>query len=265
MIKNTLIGSLIICLAFVLLSAKTNDRSHYYIVHYTTGAKWNKKFNFEEQPFSAAHSRHLAALKKNGTIVFGMRYSDKGMICIKTGNIENAKALINSDTAVIKQLFRTDIQEADVFYDGCIVADADTGYKKVTGIGGIFFKSSNVKETNEWYYKHLGITRNDYGTLFEFRTGADPNVKGYLQWSPFNEKTKYFEPSQKQFMINYRVQDLERLKNDLEKEGVKILDKIEVYEYGKFLHIMDNDGNKIELWEPVDSDFTRMYEGKTTK
>lgn len=265
MIKNTLIACLAICIAFMLLSARVSDRDNYFIVQYSTGNKWNKKVDFHKQSFAAAHARHLSALRKNRTIVFGTRYGDKAIICVKARNLESAKALINSDTAVIKEIFRTEVQPADVFYDGCLIVNEDTSYKKVTGIGGIFFKSSNVKETNEWYYKHLGITRNDYGTLFEFRTGADPNVKGYLQWSPFNEKTKYFEPSQKQFMINYRVQDLERLKNDLEKEGVTILDKIEVYEYGKFLHIMDNDGNKIELWEPVDSDFTRTYEGKTTK
>jgi predicted enzyme related to lactoylglutathione lyase len=265
MYKNILIAALTFCLLFFLVSAKITDSTDYFVVHYTTGSKWNKKLDSAQQPFSAAHSRHLTALKKNGTIVFGMRYSDKGMICIKAKNIENAKSIINSDTAVFKQLFKTDIQEADVFYEGCIVAEEDTSYKKVTGVGGIFFKTADVKATNEWYYKNLGLVRNDYGTLFEFRTGENPNVKGYLQWSPFNEKTKYFQPSQKQFMINYRVKDLERLKKELETNGVQILDKIESYEYGKFLHIMDNDGNKIELWEPIDSDFTRMYEGKTTK
>lgn len=266
MIKNIFIAALAFSLLFVLASAKiTDSTSRYFIVHYTTGNKWNKKLDFEKQPYSGSHSKFLSSLKKNGTIIFGMRYSDKGMICIKAKDIASAKTIINADTAVMKELFKTDIQEADVFYDGCLIAEPDTAYKKATGIGGIFFKTSNVKATNEWYYKNLGLVPNESGSLIEFRSGADPNVKGYLQWSPFNEKTKYFLPSEKQFMINYRVQNLEKLKTQLENNGVQILDKIEVYEYGKFLHIMDLDGNKIELWEPVDTDFTRMYEGKTTK
>ena len=79
------------------------------------------------------------------------------------------------------------------------------------------------------------------------------------------QKTKYFEPSEKEFMINYRVENIERLVEDLKKAGVKVLDDIEVFEYGKFVHIMDPDGNKIELWEPIDSPSTEQYEGKTTK
>lgn len=265
MIKNFCIALLAFCLAFALMSGKTTETNNYFIVHYTTGKNWNKKLDFEAQPYSGSHSKFLSSLKKKGVIIFGMRYSDKGMICIKAKNMEEAKTMINADSAVVKQLFKTDIQEADVFYDGCLISTKDTVEKKAIGVGGIFFKAQNVKVLNEWYYKNLGLVRNDYGTLFESRDGEDPNKKVYLQWSPFNEKTKYFEPSQKQFMINYRVQDLEKLKTELEKNGVQILDKIESYDYGKFLHIMDPEGNKIELWQSVDSEFTRMYEGKTTK
>jgi predicted enzyme related to lactoylglutathione lyase len=266
MVKNILIAALSFLLLFILASAKMGEsQDHYFVVHYTTGSKWNKKLDFEKQPYSASHSKYLSALKKNGTIIFGMRYSDKGMLCIKAKDLNAAKQIINSDTAVIEELFKTDIQPADVFYDGCVVAEPDTAYRKVIGVGGIFFKTTNVKATNEWYYKNLGLIPNESGSLMEFRSATNPNVKGYLQWSPFNEKTKYFLPSEKQFMINYRVQNLEKLKMQLEANGVQILDKIESYEYGKFLHIMDLDGNKIELWEPVDTEFTRMYEGKTTK
>jgi catechol 2,3-dioxygenase-like lactoylglutathione lyase family enzyme len=137
--------------------------------------------------------------------------------------------------------------------------------KKVTGVGGIFFKSKNPEASRNWYAKHLGLVTNEYGSLFEFREGDDPDKKGYLQWSPFKQETDYFEPSQKEFMINFRVHDLEALAVELKKEGVIICDEIATYEYGKFLHIMDDDGNKIELWEPVDETFTKEYEGKTTK
>lgn len=102
----------------------------------------------------------------------------------------------------------------------------------------------------EWYQKHLGLNTNEYGATFEWYEGADSTKKGATQWSPFDEKTKYFEPSSKEFMINYRVENLEALVEELKKEGVVIVDKIESYDYGKFVHIMDVEGNKIELWEP---------------
>ena len=93
----------------------------------------------------------------------------------------------------------------------------------------------------------------------------NPEQVNYLQWSPFKADTKYFEPSKKEFMINYRVADLEALVDELRKEGVEICDNIETYDYGKFVHIMDPEGNKIELWEPVDQVFTDSLKGKTTK
>lgn len=137
--------------------------------------------------------------------------------------------------------------------------------KKVTGIGGIFFKAEDPAKMKDWYRKNLGLLTNEYGSLFEFRDSDNPDSKGYLQWSPFDAKTKYFEPSQKQFMINYRVENLEGMVEDFKKNGVTVLDEIETYEYGKFVHIIDPEGNKIELWEPIDKVFTDMYEGQTTK
>ena len=137
--------------------------------------------------------------------------------------------------------------------------------KKVTGIGGIFFKCADPEKTRNWYQQHLGLQTNEYGSLFEFRLSDAPTKKGYLQWSPFKEDTDYFNPSQKEFMINYRVENLVELVEELKANGVKVLDEIEVYEYGKFVHILDPENNKIELWEPVDQVFTDMYEGKTTK
>jgi predicted enzyme related to lactoylglutathione lyase len=83
-------------------------------------------------------------------------------------------------------------------------------------------------------------------------------------WTPFKKDTEYFAPSSKELMINYRVQHLEKLVSKLKENGVKVLDEIETYDYGKFVHIMDPDGYKIELWEPVDHELTKMG-GKTTK
>ena len=137
--------------------------------------------------------------------------------------------------------------------------------KKVTGIGGIFFKTKDPEKMKVWYNQNLGLVTNEYGSVFEFRSSDEPDKKNYSVWSPFNEDTDYFEPSQKEFMINYRVENMEKLVNELREAGVTICDEIETYEYGKFVHILDPENNKIELWEPVDESFTGMYEGKTTK
>ncbi len=135
---------------------------------------------------------------------------------------------------------------------------------KVTGIGGIFFYSNNPNGIKEWYAKNLGLEINDYGSSFEFRNANRPEEINYLQWSPFKNGSEYFDPSKKEFMINYRVQNIEGLVKKLKDNGVTIVDRIEAFEYGKFVHIMDLEGNKIELWEPIDSVFTKMG-GKTTK
>jgi predicted enzyme related to lactoylglutathione lyase len=127
-----------------------------------------------------------------------------------------------------------------------------TNMKKVTGIGGIFFKCKDPKKVNEWYKTHLGIDAGQYGASFEWRHDEDPTKKGITQWSTFTETTKYFEPSAKDFMINYRVENLEALVEQLKNEGVTIVDKIEASDYGKFVHIIDVEGNKVELWEPKD-------------
>ncbi len=135
---------------------------------------------------------------------------------------------------------------------------------KVTGIGGVFFRSKNPKQTKEWYGKNLGLAITDYGSTFEFRNANRPNERNYLSWSPFKEDTNYFEPSEKEFMINYRVQNIEALVKKLKANGVIIVDEIVSYDYGKFVHVMDLEGNKLELWEPVDHVFTEMG-GDTTK
>ena len=123
---------------------------------------------------------------------------------------------------------------------------------KVTGIGGIFFCSDNLKETKEWYTKNLGIEINDWGSSsFESRNVNRPDEINSLQWTPFKKDSEYFAPSKKEFMINYRVQNIEALVSKLKENGVTIVDEIATYDYGKFVHIMDSEGNKIELWEPI--------------
>lgn len=124
--------------------------------------------------------------------------------------------------------------------------------KKVTGVGGIFFKCEEPEKIKSWYNKNLGLNTNEYGCLFEFRNIEKPEQINYLQWSPFKQDTTYFQPSEKEFMINFRVENIELLVNELKENGVTICDEIASYDYGKFVHIMDPEGNKIELWEPID-------------
>jgi predicted enzyme related to lactoylglutathione lyase len=134
---------------------------------------------------------------------------------------------------------------------------------KVTGIGGVFFKCKDPGRLKEWYKKYLGLDTDQYGTNFEWRQSSDSTKKGFTQWSPFAETTRYFDPSTKDFMINYRVGDLEALVKELRREGVTIADDIEVLEYGKFVHILDLEGNKIELWEPNDIEYDQIVGGRT--
>jgi len=122
--------------------------------------------------------------------------------------------------------------------------------KKVTGIGGIFLKCKDPKAINEWYKTHLGFDTTPYGTSFEWLE-KDSGKEGITQWNPFPEDSDYFQPSEKDFMINYRVDNLDALIEKLKGQGVTILDEVAVYSYGKFVHIIDPEGNKIQLWEPM--------------
>lgn len=124
--------------------------------------------------------------------------------------------------------------------------------QKVTGIGGVFFRCKDPQKIKDWYRDHLGFDTDDYGCTFTFGKDGSSGQTGHLQWSPFNENTEYFSPSEKQFMINYRVHDLKELLEELRAAGVKIVGELQEFAYGKFAHVMDPEGNKLELWEPVD-------------
>lgn len=124
--------------------------------------------------------------------------------------------------------------------------------KKVTGIGGVFFKSKDPQKSKEWYAKHLGIQSDKYGHSFKWRDQNDASKECITQWSPMEEKTDYYEPSSSEFMINYRVENLEALLSELKKSNVQIVGKMQEYDYGKFAWILDLEGRKVELWEPND-------------
>jgi predicted enzyme related to lactoylglutathione lyase len=129
---------------------------------------------------------------------------------------------------------------------------------RVTSIGGIFFKSKDPAALKAWYSKNLGIRMVESGANFEWRQGIDSTRKGFTLWAPFKETTKYFQPSEKQFMINYRVEQLEKLLANLKSAGILPTDSIERASYGNFVHLMDPEGNKIELWEPNDVEYAKL-------
>ncbi len=165
----------------------------------------------------------------------------------------------------MKKTIITILVIAASFFSGFAFKAALTGQnretqkmKRVTGIGGIFFKCKDPGKMREWYKVNLGLNTNNYGTVFEWRQGADSSQKGFTQWSPFKETTKYFAPSTKDYMINYRVENMTALVADLKKNGVTIVDTIETADYGKFVHILDIEGNKLELWEPNDVEFEKL-------
>ena len=122
---------------------------------------------------------------------------------------------------------------------------------RILGIGGIFFKSANQKETREWYGKHLGLADKGGGVMLPWREKDNPDNEHVTVWTVFPGNTKYFEPSQAAFMVNYIVDDLDALLERLQKEGVKIDPKRQDADYGRFAWIYDPDGNKIELWQPL--------------
>lgn len=131
----------------------------------------------------------------------------------------------------------------------------------VIGIGGIFLKFTDPKTIREWYRSVLGMPTNDYGVLFEFNGNNSP-VKGQLQLGTFEATTDYFGKNSQQVMINFRVDDLVEFAAELKEKNVKIVDALEEYSYGKFLHIEDPEGNRIELWEPVNDETSESNEPK---
>jgi hypothetical protein len=107
--------------------------------------------------------------------------------------------------------------------------------KRVTGIGGIFFKSKNPENMKQWYQQHLGIVSDEHGATFRWREEENADNFGYTVWSPFPQDTEYFAPS---------------------TEGVEVDERIETYDYGRFAWITDPEGNRVELWEPSTIDNT---------
>lgn len=131
---------------------------------------------------------------------------------------------------------------------------------RVTGIGGIFFKSADPSASKDWYHENLGIEIDQWGTNFEWHQGRDASKKGFTQWSPAARDAAHFDA---EYMINYRVVQIEKLVQELKQKGVTIVDELQSFPYGKFVHVLDNEGRKVELWEPNDEAYDKIVEART--
>ncbi len=129
---------------------------------------------------------------------------------------------------------------------------------KATGIGGVFFRANDITATAQWYERCLGLNVSTWEggafSQFNWREADNPEAKGYTIWSPFNQSTKYFDPGGADFMINFRVDDLDAVLEHLRAQNVEIVGDIQTEPYGRFAWIIDLDGRKVELWEPADDD-----------
>jgi len=121
--------------------------------------------------------------------------------------------------------------------------------ERVTGIGGIFFKSPDPKGLGAWYRDHLGMDVSDWGGAI-FQWGGPESAPGMTIWSPFSQDTDKMEPSSAHFIVNFRVAALAGLLAMLRAEGCNVMDNTEPSDFGKFGWVIDPDGNKVELWEP---------------
>ncbi len=142
--------------------------------------------------------------------------------------------------------------------------DTSNAARRARAIGGVFFRSADPEATRAWYQQHLGLGTDAYGSAFTWRPDSAPEQRGFTQWSSFEADTDYFGSADQQFMINYRVEGLAELVETLRAEGVEIVDEIDVQPYGSFVHIVDNDGRRVELWEPIDTEYEDAVEGRTT-
>jgi predicted enzyme related to lactoylglutathione lyase len=123
--------------------------------------------------------------------------------------------------------------------------------RRVTGIGGIFFKARDAVALRAWYQRHLGIDVQEWGgAAFSWTDAEGKAATGTTIWTIGAAEGDYFAPSTAPFMINYRVENLHALVKALKEEGCSVLEKIEESEYGKFAWVIDPEGNKVELWEP---------------
>ncbi|MGE5382708.1 MAG: VOC family protein [Omnitrophica WOR_2 bacterium] len=135
---------------------------------------------------------------------------------------------------------------------------------RVTGFGGIFIKYNDPERIKQWYAEFLGFNVDEYGTSFEWRKSSNPEQKAYTLWAPFSQASEYFKPSDKEIMLNFRVDNLDAILSKLAQKGIYQLNSIEETDYGRFAHIVDPEGFKLELWEADDIAYDKMVGEKKT-
>ncbi|KAF0196637.1 MAG: glyoxalase/bleomycin resistance protein/dioxygenase [Bacteroidetes bacterium] len=139
-----------------------------------------------------------------------------------------------------------------------IITNMENNEGRITGFGGVFVKYNDPEGVLSWYKEKLGLKTDEYGTSFEWRQSDHPEKKGYTVWSAMDKTSEYFQPSEKEFMINLRVVHIEAFLARLKQIGIEQLGEIQEFEYGKFAHILDPEGVKIELWEANDENYDKM-------
>lgn len=130
---------------------------------------------------------------------------------------------------------------------------ADDKKGRITGLGGLFFKTADKEKTLAWYRDNLAMETTDFGSVFQWREHGDADEVGYTVWSPFAEDTDYFAPSEAPFMMNFRVENLDALLETLKSAGATIVGGPKEEPNGRFAWVLDPEGRKLELWEPVPS------------
>jgi len=228
-----------------------------------TGLEENKKA--WEQYFAKFPDytvEQVTAMQENNTI------SITGYASGSFGGKGDSTSSFKIPLSILSKVLDGKISEWRVFSDTKIPheiiqknAQRDTTDLKVQGFGGVFFKAKDSKVLRDWYDKHLGTDFSSGSAYFKWRNRDNQEQIGSTSFGIFKETTDYYAPSTKPFMFNFRVNNLEALLTKLKSDGVQQVGEIDPYDYGKFAWIMDPEGNKIELWEPVD-DVLEAYESK---
>ena len=181
---------------------------------------------------------------------------------LKAESLAGAMSIVQQDSAVTFRTFQVSVYPFDIQYPG-YVGNSEKDSKEeagVIGLGGFFFKSEDPEKLRKWYSDHLGIDGAEQGTSFEWRKVDDPNEPGFTVWHAFGKTDDYFDIGTQEYMINYRVNDLNALLAELRKKQVTIVGGPETYEYGTFAWILDLEGRKIELWQADDKVYDRITE-----
>ena len=253
----------VLCLVSLPAFGQPSEPNSLFAMVYTTGKNWDHGKKAHEQAYFMAHSKHLKTLREEGKIVMGGRYDDKGFMLLRAKTLAEAKLITQRDSSILYHTFQVSVHSFDSFYPGYVDTSTKEFEKErpgVTGLGGFFFKSEDPEKLRDWYRDNLGIEGGEQGTSFEWRKVGDPNEPGFTVWHAFGQSDDYFDTGRQEYMINYRVNDLNGLLSELRKKEVTIVGEPEIYEYGTFAWILDLEGRKIELWQPDDRAYDRITE-----